>query len=50
MHYTGMSLDEVKQISVRAFGKRDLRKLTMEEQEQLLKYMQAISIRGNDFG
>lgn len=42
MEFTGMKIDEVKEISVRAFGKRDLRKLTKAEQDQLLRYMQQI--------
>jgi len=42
MEFTGMKIDEVKKISVRAFGKRDLRKLTKAEQDQLLRYIQQI--------
>ena len=42
MEFTGMKINEVKEISARAFGKRDLRKLTKAEQDQLLRYMQQI--------
>ena len=53
MEFTGMTLDEVREISVKAFGKNDLRKLTKDEQTGLFKYMQCIhagEMKLNDIG